>query len=159
VRPGSSARGPIRELGLFYEMLRQRRKSEISNCRSEISNLKSEISNLKSLILTPQTVEALTARHRTGMYDQTFKHIIDWGLGFILSSNLYGPDTVPYNFGPHASPRTFGHSGARSSTGYCDPEHGLVVAWVMNGMPEDAQHQQRAREINSAIYEDLGLSP
>jgi CubicO group peptidase (beta-lactamase class C family) len=138
VRPGSSARGPIRELGLFYEALLQRGRPPG---------------------LTPQTVEALTARHRVGMYDQTFKHVIDWGLGFICNSNPYGADTVPYNFGPHASPRAFGHSGARSSTGYCDPEHELVVAWVMNGMPDEAAHQQRVREINSAIYEDLGLVP
>ena len=35
------------------------------------------------------------------------KHI-DWGLGFIVNSNQYGPQTVPYSFGLHASPDTFG---------------------------------------------------
>ena len=137
VRPGSGARGPIRELGLFYETLVRKRGSTI---------------------LSPQTVEALTARHRVGMYDHTFKHVIDWGLGFIINSNMYGVDSVPYGFGPHASMRTFGHSGNQSSTGFCDPEHGLVVSWVMNGMPGEARHQERARAINAAIYEDLGFT-
>jgi len=134
-RPPSNARGPIRELGLFYEMLLKRGEKT----------------------LRPQTVEAMTARHRVGMYDKTFRHVIDWGLGFVLQSNQYGVDTVPYGYGPHASPRTFGHSGSRSSIGYADPEHGLVVACLFNGAPDEAKHDARMREVNAAIYEDLKL--
>ena len=134
-RPPTNARGPIRELGLFYEMLLNRGQN----------------------VLRPQTVEAMTARHRVGMYDKTFRHVIDWGLGFVLQSNQYGVDTVPYGYGPHASPRTFGHSGSRSSIGYCDPEHGLVVACLFNGAPDEAKHDARMREVNAGIYEDLGL--
>src|SRR5947199_6517989 len=107
-------------------------------------------------ILSPQTVEALTARHRTGMRDRTFQHVMDWGLGFMVDSNQYGPDTVPYGFGPRASPRTFGHGGYESSISFADPEAGLVVAWVMNGTPGGAKHHARNRAINAAIYEDLG---
>ncbi len=45
-------------------------------------------------ILSPQTVEAMTARHRTGMLDHTFKHVIDFGLGFLINSAMYvTPDT------------------------------------------------------------------
>ena len=76
-------------------------------------------------VLLPQTVEAFTSPHRIGMLDVTFKHVLDWGLGFIVNSNQYGAETVPYGYGHHASPRTFGHSGYRSSTGFADPEHGL----------------------------------
>ena len=72
-------------------------------------------------VLLGQTVEALTARHRVGMIDLTFKHEIDWGLGFILDSRRHGPETIPYGYGHHASPRTFGHSGYRSSVGFADP--------------------------------------
>jgi CubicO group peptidase (beta-lactamase class C family) len=136
-RPPTNARGPIRELGLFYETLRDRGRE----------------------VLRPQTVEAITARHRVGVYDKTFKHVIDWGLGFVMQSNQYGVDTVPYGYGPHASPRTFGHSGSRSSIGYCDPEHGLVVACLFNGAPDEPTHDKRMREVNAAIYEDLGLAP
>ena len=62
------------------------------------------------------------------MYDITFRHIIDWGLGFLLNSNQYGPDTLPYGYGPHASYRTFGHNGHQSATAFADPERQLVVA-------------------------------
>ncbi|HEX8521033.1 MAG TPA: serine hydrolase domain-containing protein [Tepidisphaeraceae bacterium] len=139
VRPGANGRGPIRELGKFYEML-----------------LKNGLAGGKQILL-PQTVEAMTARHRVGLYDQTFKHLIDWGLGIIVNSHYHG-ETVPYGFGPHASLRAFGHSGHQSSTGFADPEYGLAVAWVMNGMPGEKRHDLRVREINSAIYEDLDLA-
>jgi CubicO group peptidase (beta-lactamase class C family) len=139
-RPPSNARGPIRELGFFYEMMLAR--GTRSGAR----------------VITSQTVDAMTARHRVGQYDKTFRHVIDWGLGFVLQSNQYGVDTVPYGYGPHASPRTFGHSGSRSSIGYADPEHGLVVACVFNGAPDEAKHDARMREVNAAIYEDIGLT-
>jgi CubicO group peptidase (beta-lactamase class C family) len=91
------------------------------------------------------------------MFDETFRHIMDWGLGFMVNSNRYGANTVPYGFGKHASDETFGHSGSQSSVAFADPTHRLVVAWVCNGMPGERKHQARAREINSAIYEDLNL--
>jgi CubicO group peptidase (beta-lactamase class C family) len=99
----------------------------------------------------------MTGHHRVGVFDKTFKHVVDWGLGFVLQSNQYGVDTVPYNYGPHASPRTFGHSGSRSSVGFCDPEHGLVVACIFNGAPAEQQHNPRMRAVTTAIYEELGL--
>jgi CubicO group peptidase (beta-lactamase class C family) len=135
LRPGSNGRGPMRELGRFYEMLLTKGAG----------------------VLRPQTAEALVARHRVGMYDLTFKHIMDWGLGFITNSNHYGSDTLPYGYGPHAGPRTFGHSGNQSSCAFCDPDQRLVVAWVCNGMPGEARHAARQRELNAAIYEDLGV--
>ncbi|MEO6437009.1 MAG: serine hydrolase domain-containing protein [Tepidisphaeraceae bacterium] len=138
-RPPSGARGPARELGRFYEMLLNR--GAINGNR----------------VISPQTVEAITAHHRVGVYDKTFRHVVDWGLGFLLQSNQYGIDTVPYGYGRHASPRTFGHSGSRSSVGYADPTHGLVVACIFNGAPEEAAHDARMREVNTAIYEDLEL--
>jgi hypothetical protein len=33
----------------------------------------------------------------------------------------------------------------------------LVVAWFCNGMPGQARHSQRQRDINAAIYEDLQI--
>jgi CubicO group peptidase (beta-lactamase class C family) len=140
-RPGGSGRGPVRELGRFYEMLRGRgRLGEVR-------------------LLSPQTVEALTARHRAGMVDRTFQRVLDWGLGFILDSKASNPDVPPYGYGAHASSRTFGHSGSQSSCAFCDPERGLVVAWAANGMPGEPRHQARADALNTAIYEDLGFAP
>ena len=129
--PGGNGRGPIRELALLYRALLRRGEGEHGR------------------LLSPQAVEALTARHRAGMHDETFGIVIDWSLGLILDSVLYGR---------HCSPRTFGHGGARSSVGFCDPEHGLVVTLVCNGMPVQQDHYRRQQAISSAIYEDLGLT-
>jgi CubicO group peptidase (beta-lactamase class C family) len=137
--PGSSARGPIRELGRFYEGL--------------LACLKG-----KSQFLTAQTAEAITSPHRVGEMDRTFQHIVDFGLGFLVDSNRYGADTVPYGFGKHCSPRTFGHGGAQSSMGFADPEHELVVAWAANAQIGEPRHNARNRAINTAIYEDLGIA-
>lgn len=142
-RPGSDAQGPIRELGRFYEWL--------------IGAKSAEGSSVSNRVLRPETIERMTQRHRVGLFDQTFRHTMDWGLGFMLNSSRYGSETVPYGFGPFASEESFGHSGAQSSAGFADPKHRLVVAWVCNGMPGERRHQQRAREVNSAIYTDLQL--
>jgi CubicO group peptidase (beta-lactamase class C family) len=138
--PGGNGYGPIRELGRFYEALLA------GGARGD------------ARILRPQTVEALTSRHRVGRVDKTFRHVMDWSLGLILNSRHYGVDTVPYAYGPHASDRTYGHSGYRSSTAFADPEHRLVVAVAVNGIPEDEAHAARFEEITGAIYADLELA-
>lgn len=129
--PGGNGWGPMRDLGRLYEMLLGR------GARGDVR------------LLAPQTVEAMTARHRVGMHDETFGIVVDWGLGLVIDAMVYGR---------HASPRTFGHGGAQSSAGFCDPEHGLVVALVTNGMPGRERHYPRFEAIASAIYEDLGLA-
>lgn len=139
-RPGSSARGPIRELGKFYEMLL---------AGGKIGGQQ---------VLREETIRLFTQPHRIGMFDETFLHKLDFGYGFIVNSNRYGAETVPYGYGRHASDATFGHSGAQSSCAFADPEHGLVVAWVTNGTPGERPHQKRHREINDAIYEYLDLA-
>lgn len=140
--PGGNGRGPVRELGLFYESLLAGGVSPKTGVR----------------VLTPQTVEAMTARHRVGLYDHTFRHVMDWGLGFIVNSAIYEEPGLPYAYGPHASRRTYGHSGYRSSTAFADPEHRLVVALATNGTPADEDHLERMEGLCAAIYEDLGLA-
>jgi len=143
VRPGANVRGPARELRCFYEMLlRHGRPPDSAQAR----------------VLSPQTVEAITARHRTGMLDHSFNHVMDWGLGVLVNSAIYGADTVPYGFGRHASPRAFGHGGSQSSVGFADPEQGLAVAIIFNGMSGEEQHNHRIRCTLTALYEDLGLA-
>jgi CubicO group peptidase (beta-lactamase class C family) len=134
-RPGGSARGPVRELARFYEALRRGGEN----------------------ILRPETVATITSRQRAGMFDETFQFKMDAGLGFILNSNRDGFQ-MPYGYGRHATWDTFGHSGNQSSCAFADPENELVVAWVCNGLPGERKHQQRQRNLNSAIYEDLGLA-
>jgi CubicO group peptidase (beta-lactamase class C family) len=138
-KPGGNGRGPIRELARFYQMLLN--GGSLEGAR----------------ILSPQTIEALTARHRVGMFDHSFKHIMDWGLGFIVNNNQYGVDTIRYGYSPRASWRTFGHSGHRSSVAFADPKHRLVAAFVFNGTPSEEAHDARVRRVLTALYDDLGL--
>jgi CubicO group peptidase (beta-lactamase class C family) len=138
--PGASCRGPIRELGRFYEMLLN------GGARDDIRILKGE------------TVALMTQRHREGLYDETFQHRLDFGLGLIIDSNRYGWESVPYGFGKHCSERSFGHGGARSTIGFADPEYALVVAALANGCPPEPIHNARFRKLNTLIYEDLGLA-
>jgi len=151
--PGSNGHGPARELGRFYEMLLA--GGTWGGHR----------------ILRAQTVTALTAAHRWGMFDRTFRQPLVWGLGFILKSPGDQVDDVgdgvsepaatpvPYGYGRWASSRVFGHSGAQSSTAFADPEHGLAMALITNGQPGEQRHGARQRRLVEAVYRDLGLAP
>jgi CubicO group peptidase (beta-lactamase class C family) len=129
--PGGGGRGPMRQLARLYEML---------GGRGEREGVR---------VLGEQTVEAITARHRVGIFDKTFGIPLDWGLGFGIDSSSHGR---------HSSRRVFGHGGAQSSIAYGDPEHGLVVAMQTNGMPGTDRHYLRLAAISDAIYEDAGLA-
>ena len=136
LRPGAFLRGPIHDLGRFYEAL--------------LAD--------PSPLLRRETIAHMTRRHREGLWDDTFKHKIDFGYGLILNSARYGVETVPYGFGRHASESAFGHGGVQTSCAFADPAHGLVVAWVCNGLPGIRLHHKRGRELNTLIYKDLGLA-
>jgi CubicO group peptidase (beta-lactamase class C family) len=129
--PGGGGRGPVRQLGRLYEALLHR--GELDGHR----------------VLLPQTVEAVTARHRVGLYDETFHAVCDWGLGFAVDA---------YAMGRHASPRAFGHGGALSAISFADPEHGLVAVVQTNGMCGNDDHYLRLDAVTTALYEDLGLA-
>lgn len=129
--PGGGGRGPMRELAKLFEMLLAR--GEARGTR----------------ILSPQTVEAITAPHRVGLYDETFHAQCDWGLGLAVDA---------YGFGRHASRRAFGHGGALSSVSVADPECGLVASVQTNGMCGNDDHYLRLSEILTALSVDLGLA-
>lgn len=139
-KPGSGFRGPIAALGHFYEMLlNEGRWAERP-------------------ILDPRSVSQMTRRQRHGLFDETFKHPLDWGLGVIINDPHGNGEAMPYGFGRHASPETFGHGGLQSSSSLADPRHRLVAAVIFNGQPGEANHQARIRAVASALYEDLGLA-
>lgn len=139
--PGGNLRGPVRALGRFYEVL-QRGGADAKGRQ----------------LLAEATVQQMTQRHRTDRFDEVLQHVIDFGLGVIIDSNRHGRDTVPYGFSAYCSSDTFGHGGAQCSIGFCDPARKLVVAWAANAFCGEGQHQRRNRAINTAIYEDLGLT-
>lgn len=142
-RPGANARGPVRALGNVYEALLSPHSAQVS---------------ARPTLLSPAEIVTLAARSRVGLFDHTFKCVLDWGLGFLVDSKEYAGEH-PYGYGPHASPAAFGHSGNQSTCAFADPAHGLAVAWACTGMPGDAAHDARQKAINAAIYEDLGLAP
>jgi CubicO group peptidase (beta-lactamase class C family) len=138
--PGGNGYGPMHDLARLFHMLAG--GGELDGVR----------------LLTPESVAEMTHRQREGMFDETFRHTMDWGLGVIVSGNRYGADTIPYGFGRHASDRAFGHGGAQSSIAFCDPEHELVAAIAFLGMPGEPKHNVRMRNFLTAMYEDLGLA-
>lgn len=137
--PGGNGWGPARELGRFYEML-----------------LKGGTWRGVQILL-PQTVDALTARQRVGLFDKTFRQTIDWGLGFVIN-RADDDGRSSYGHWPRASARAYGHSGYRSSTAFADPERQVAIAILLNGTPDEASHLRRIRAITTAIYEDLGYT-
>ena len=134
-RPGGNGRGPIHDLGRFYEAMLAGGEG----------------------VITPQRIEAIASRHTVGLADKTLNYQLDRGLGVVLDSKQYGLDSAWY--GTRCSSRTWGHAGFLCSAGFVDPENRLVVALVFNGMTEaePALHAERARATIDAIYDDLGI--
>jgi len=95
-------------------------------------------------LLEPRTVEAMSAVHRWGMKDATFGIKIPWGLG------------TQVDFTGGTGWRAFGHGGMASSRGLADPECGLVLAVVANGLAGFFDAEARVSSITDAVYTALG---
>ena len=95
-------------------------------------------------VLDSRTVELMGAVHRYGLRDQLFRMNIPWGLG------------VQRAFSGGASRRAFGHGGMASSRGLADPETGLVLALVTNGLPSFLPAEERLFQVTDAVYSALG---
>ncbi len=95
-------------------------------------------------VLAPATVEAMTAVHRHGLRDATFGSMIPWGLGV----------QVEFSGGPGR--RAFGHGGMASSRGLADPDLGLVLVVVANGLAGYFEAEQRVLDVTEAVYSALG---
>ena len=156
--PAATCAGPMHDLGRFYQMLldggaASRRPSALTRrSRSE------------------STVDDLDSA--SGMYDETFKHMMNWSLGLIMNSKdrrghrplwlraicfTAGPPVRAHNPRFTGFP-AYGHGGSQCSVGFADPERKLVVCVVFNGMPGEAQHDRRLRQFLAALYTDLGFA-
>lgn len=95
-------------------------------------------------VLDSRTIELMGAVHRYGIKDRLFRMNIPWGLG------------VQRAFSGGASRRAFGHGGMASSRGLADPETGLVLALVTNGLPSFLPAEERLFQVTDAVYSALG---
>jgi CubicO group peptidase (beta-lactamase class C family) len=95
-------------------------------------------------ILEPRTVEVMGAVHRWGLKDATFGIKIPWGLG------------TQVDFTGGTGRRAFGHGGMASSRGLVDPECGLVLVVVANGLAGYFDAEARVSSITDAVYTALG---
>jgi CubicO group peptidase (beta-lactamase class C family) len=128
--PGGGGRGPMHQYARLSRALL--RGGELDGVR----------------ILSAQSVDTMTARHRVGLFDETYHVPCDWGLGVQVDA---------FAMGGYSSPRTFGHGGALSSFAFADPEPALVVVMQTNGMCGNDDHYTRLSEAAEAVYLDLGL--
>ncbi len=98
-------------------------------------------------ILDPRTVEVMTSVHRYGVPDVVLGGMkIPWGLGVQVAGGLTGG----------VGRRAFGHNGMASSRGMADPDAGLVLAFVTNGLTDPLRNEQRMFEVVDGIYSALG---
>ena len=127
-RPTGGGHGPIGQLGRFYAAL------------------------LTHRLLSRPVVEAMTARHLCGVYDEYLDAVVDRGLGFMLGSSYLG-----HSYSPLASRRTFGHGGRNWCVAFADPACGLAAAVYWNGRVDGASHAERQPTLLAALYRDLDL--
>jgi CubicO group peptidase (beta-lactamase class C family) len=103
---------------------------------------------LQHRYLWPTTTEAITAKHRVGLYDENFRGFVSFGLGMAVDGSY---------FGSYCSARTYGHKGLNSSCVLVDPEYQLVLAFIVNGLVNTEVSDQRDRRIIDSVYRDLGI--
>ncbi|QGJ69911.1 Hypothetical protein PBC10988_16000 [Planctomycetales bacterium 10988] len=128
--PGGNGRGPMHDLGKFYEMLMHGGKVGDRQ------------------VVTPETIQAMTTPHRVDVLNfESKRKDAPWGYGFKIHAGMGGK---------FASVKTYGHAGSASSMAFCDPEKQLVMALVFNGRNTKI-NAARFREATAAVYQDLEL--
>ena len=110
----------------------------------ELGRFYESLLGLGDPVLEPRTVEVMSSVHRYGIKDRLFRQNIPWGLG------------VQVAFTGGTGRRAFGHGGMASSRALADPEFGLVMAVVTNGLAGFVDAEQRLFEITDAVYSAFG---
>jgi CubicO group peptidase (beta-lactamase class C family) len=95
-------------------------------------------------VLEARTIEMMRAVHRWGLRDATFGTLTPWGLG------------VAVDFSGGTGWRAFGHGGMASSRALADPELGIVIVVVANGLANYFDAEQRVLEVTDAVYSAFG---
>ena len=125
VNPAAGGIATARDLVRFYAML---------GCGGILDGVR---------ILKPETVEEVTKQQVEG-HDHTFDVYVHRSLALWLADSRMGSsggDPV----------RTFGHGGIGTSVGWADPDVGLAVAYITNGLRANASHLPRMTVISQAV--------
>lgn len=101
---------------------------------------------------SPETLDAMTSPQGEPREDPVLGRTVTFGYGFM--TNL-----ADHAYGRMPGDGSYGHSGlAGSSFAFCDPEHGLVVAVIQNGIASaESVVNVRRPVMVDGIYRDLGL--
>jgi len=127
--PAANAIGTAEALARFYAML-ERRWSD-SDAYAGVCPL------------PPDLVRTATSVQNTVDFDRTTHLPASYGLGFSVG----GP------FSPFNHPDVFGHTGQHCAIGYADPQRGLAVAYITNGLQDPLTVQLRTEEMATTIIE------
>lgn len=101
-------------------------------------------------LLSAETVEAATAVRTEVEHDGTLQRPRRYAMGFERAGTPWDA------YGTLSPPETFGHGGLGSSIGWADPEAGLAMAYVTNGIRDPVEHGQRANGMADAVRTALG---
>jgi CubicO group peptidase (beta-lactamase class C family) len=130
--PAASGVGTARDLARFYACLEQ--GGALDGTR----------------ILEAETVEAATALQIHVDHDGTL------GVPRRYAMGVGRAGTPTDSYGAIAPPSTFGHGGLGSSISWADPEAGLAMAYVTNGIREGYEQRVRANEMGDAVRRAFG---
>jgi len=97
-------------------------------------------------ILTPEQLGRATTRLTEGPNTVLLGMDIQFGLGFMLRSDLIAL----------GGPRSFGHFGAGGSVGWADPDAELAFGYVMNRMDIGLAGDMRSFNLIDACYRSVG---
>jgi CubicO group peptidase (beta-lactamase class C family) len=100
-------------------------------------------------LASAETLAAFCSSARPRTYDPVLQRECEFGLGFM--TNL-----VDHRFGAECPPDSFGHSGnVGSSFAFADPQRGLSVAVIFNGIVDEDSSFLRRPALVHAVYTDL----
>jgi CubicO group peptidase (beta-lactamase class C family) len=101
-------------------------------------------------LLDAETVETATSVQVEVAEDATMNVPRRYALGFERAGTAWD------KYGALAPRTTFGHGGLGSIVGWGDPDAGLAMAYVTNGIRDETEHAQRATEMADAVRRAFG---
>jgi CubicO group peptidase (beta-lactamase class C family) len=105
--------------------------------------------NGSDVLPSAETLELFTSPSRPAVYDEVLLRECSYGLGFMTELREHA-------FGDSCSESSFGHSGnLGTSFAFADPERGLSVGVVFNGLVSYEAAFLRRRALINALYADL----